>query len=242
MDQDVNPTGPERNRNAWRWWGLGIQVLMLLVVSAYAGVSYNQWRQMIAQSNALDGSLKASQQMNELMREANTRNQQLAEDALRAARESNEASQRAWMVYKGVEPTRVNLAQQPIRLIIWLGNVGNSPAVRVLTASTHLVSKLFPLPPPFNPTVPNSPNPEIKSETVVGPKGDFGTFVILQNLAPSVTDAINNGRVNLYVYGRLQYFDQFNRPRHTTWCLVYVPRPPQDTSNFAGCDIYNTID
>jgi hypothetical protein len=100
------------------------------------------------------------------------------------------------MVYKGVEPTRVTLAQQPMRLTIWLSNVGNSPAVGVLTTSTILVSRVFPLPPPYNPTVPtiSNPYPEVRSETVVGPKGDFGTYAILQNISPQLVDAINSAR------------------------------------------------
>jgi len=100
------------------WIGLCIQLLMLLVVGGYAAVSYKQWRQMILQSNSLEASLLAARQMEDLMRQANARNQQLAEDALRVTRESNEASQRAWMLFRGVEPTRVSLAQQPTRLLI----------------------------------------------------------------------------------------------------------------------------
>ena len=243
----ANDTGRRtrhQRRDRWQWWGLWIQLLVLLVVSGYVAVSYNQWRQMIQQSNSLERVFQEAKETNRINREANARNQRLAEDALQTTRESNEAGQRAWIVYKGVEPTRVNLSQQPTRLIIWLGNVGNSPAVRVMTTSTLLISKGFPLPPPYNPTVPNvpNPNPEVRSETVVGPKGDYGTYVVLQNISPQSVDAINAGRVNRYVYGRLEYIDKFNRPRHTTWCVVYVPKPPQDTSSFAGCDAYNAID
>jgi hypothetical protein len=256
MQPDVNLADPEPmlppedgrrsrdgGRDRWRRWGVCIQILVLLAVAAYAGVSYQQWRQLIVQSEYLNESLRAVQQAAGLLREANTRNQQLAEEALRAARESNETIQRAWMVFKGVEPTRISLAQQPMRLIIWLGNVGNSPAVRVSTASTLLVAKAFPVPPPYNATGPNisSPYPEVRSETVVGPKGDYGTYVILQNISPQVVDAINAGRINLYLHGRIEYFDQFKRPRNTTWCVVYLPKPSQDIS-FAACDVYNVID
>jgi hypothetical protein len=61
-----------------------------------------------------------------------------------------------------------------------------------MTTSTLLISKGFPLPPPYNPTVPNVPNtyPEVRSETVVGPKGDYGTYVVLQNISPQSVDAI----------------------------------------------------
>ncbi len=43
--------------------------------------------------------------------------------------------------------------------------------------------------------------------------------------------------MNLYVYGRVDYFDQFNVPRYTTYCLIYVPNAPKDISNvIAGTD------
>jgi len=218
----------------WQRWGVFIQVLLLLAVVAYAGLSYQQWRQLIVQSETLDQSLKAVQHVAGLVREASTRNQQLAEDALRATRESNEASQRAWLVFRGIEPTRITLAQQPTRLIIWLANVGNSPAVKVSTASTLLVAKALPQLPPYGSMGP------VRSETVVGPKGDYGTYVVLQNISASLADAINAGRTNLYLYGRIEYFDQFKRPRDTTWCVVYTPKPSQDNS-FAACDVYNVV-
>jgi hypothetical protein len=66
--------------------------------------------------------------------------------------------------------------------------------------------------------------------------------VVIENIFPPFVDAVNDGRVRLYIYGRAEYLDQFKVERHTRFCSIYIPHPPAGVSNLTACDVYNEID
>ncbi len=184
---------------------------------------------------------------------------------LTALYQSNEGSQRAWLLIRDLTPLvpqRANgvcpilPADDPsagpkppaevrpgtvycVRLTI--ENAGNSPAVMHSSKATWnavtLPEQEFFRDPPYVLATTR------RSRGLIGPK--HIQYLIVTNIGltndgklvfdDDVVAQINSGGRRLYIYGRLDYSDPFSESRHTTFCSAFVPT----TRVFDFCESYN---
>lgn len=96
-------------------------------------------------------------------------------------------------------------------------NFGKTPAFDVISWIGVGVREY-----PADSELPKPPDEEPQSKTILGPECKttlMGTF--RRKPTAFEVDAINSGKGAIYVQGRIEYKDAFNKPRFTTFCLVW---------------------
>jgi len=205
-----------------------VQVLFLVVTAIYAGVAYFQFRAMRGQLDAMIESNRMSRQNSvDAARETResldlTRRQVLlSELALGVSRESLEATQRAWIVLRGLDKP-LNLSTDRQVISFDLENVGRSPAMQVVSRNGWSVL-------PIEITLPHDPLASVKLShipyiTVIGPgQTQRGELPPIQLQQQDIV-GLQSGSKVFYAYAGVEYRDQFQISRLLRFCLFFDPK------------------
>jgi len=182
-----------------------------------------------------------------------------------AMRDSNEESQRAWLLVKALTPLvpqkddgRCPIVAtdqrppdkdlppppQPIKpevtycVMITLENTGNSSPATATSIAGWAATREQER--EFFRNPPFNPSIRRQSRSVVGSK--HSSFLIIPDIGgkdfiPEVIREIERGERRLYLYGRIDYLDTFNAARETKFCAAYVPA----SRGFDFCEAYNEV-
>jgi hypothetical protein len=156
-----------------------------------------------------------------------------AKDSLKTTQDSFRDDQRAWIGILRVVPFSLK-AGEPAKFSVIATNTGRTPAVH---SHTYLTAQQIVKGTTLEFRYPSTPG--VRSNSVVVPGGQ----VVLgpnKSTGPITKDEIDNitsGISTIYVYGRINYEDVFDRAHQTTFCYVLT-----DTSTAIDCDQYNEAD
>lgn len=201
--------------------------------------------QSIVQARAMETLAKEAKRTGDISESALKINYTQSETALKQSIDSARLDQRAWLGLGEFKVTQFEKGK-PVHINIEIINSGKTPAIDV-TQSNNIgwLSVSY-----YNPAAWKD---DIESKSFfkkwfdilkyrtaqsVPPQGRFfmsGGDTILDD---SDYDAIKSKKLILYVYGRINYNDIFNRPCYTTFCL-YMDY--QDTPRLFYCKKYNEI-
>lgn len=147
-------------------------------------------------------------------------------------RNTLEAGQRAWLLVKDVLPNDLSSNETPVQLLI--ENVGKGPAVNIRMRTMVAVgTRDLPIPPP------EEGGTSLPSVSVIGPGHTHSIVAHLSKTLPEHLADAKAGRARLYVYGRIEYLDEFKRERRTLFCILYRRETP---GRFGFCPKWNEIE
>lgn len=136
--------------------------------------------------------------------------------------------QRAW-----VGPVEVATPDKPTELYgVWLANSGKTPALKVITKVSQ---QLIPASATFTPAYHPTKEPGSASVLHPGMRIRADSVARLVDFLPQERQQVSRGSHRFYLYGRIEYWDVFERPHWTTFCLYMAT----DLKSFRVCDRYN---
>lgn len=210
----------------------------LVATFANVGVAFYQWNAVERQAKIMERQTKAMEEANAINRgslelakstaassdaatavslKLTRQNLEVTREALAFSRGASEATQRAWVVMAGTSTIDLS-PDKEISIAVELKNVGKSPAnLRNSIAGIAVgATSGFTTNPDY---APRGGEPSVAT---LGP--DQPTYVNLKAppLPKPIIEAIQSGKVRLYVYGRILYSDIFKRSRRTLFCSYYV--------------------
>jgi hypothetical protein len=154
-------------------------------------------------------------------------------DANELTRRNIEISQRAWMVISGAQDFKLT-PLTPATIKFELKNVGRTPATYVYTMSLS-TGKRAADPFVFSYVTADTEKVEITSQSVVGPDQPLTLNIKVRGASTEQVNAIREKISMLYVYGYVEYWDEFGTKRGLTWCHTYKP----ETGTWWYCPTHN---
>jgi hypothetical protein len=157
----------------------------------------------------------------------------LSKIALDATIVRDRLDQRAWVGVGKVVVPKLEVGKEA-SFGVTIVNSGKTPALK---ARAHLTTHFFDVekekqfvPVPLT-------NPPRKSETILDPGIDMriGQLNPTHKLGKEVVDGIKKKTVIVYLFGKISYWDIFNRP----YCRRFCRYLSSDLNTASGCDTYN---
>lgn len=240
-------------------WKLRLEVGTFLAVVAYATVAGYQGCKMreaadatrisadaardavqIAKNTLKSGNESFSKTLTEM--QAQSKAMRISADA---ATDSNRITlmaarneQRAWLgPEETVKPTPQELEKGGKAFLfgVKIKNVGRTPALEV---KTETALRFLPPGAKFEPIYTYTPN-EPESVTVIFPDSRGTPTAPPVDLSQQQIAALKQGKMILYLFGRVEYRDTARQVHHTTFCF-WLLQP--DLGRFGACDTYNSAD
>ena len=123
-------------------------------------------------------------------------------------------SQRAWVTVKNITLSELKEGK-PITSKFNFFNSGNSPASKVSIYS-FMKTRNTPVPEPMEPI----PDEVRESVSIIGSQSEFyGTLISKEILTTEAIQEISSGKVNIYVWGVVDYEDIFGSSHRTKFCF-----------------------
>jgi hypothetical protein len=192
-----------------------VEWLTLLAVAGYGLVAYFQLQAMIRATNASERAATA------------------AEGGLTTTRTALNVGERAYVADKGLKIVHPVAAGSQPTIVVDIFNGGRTPALNVTTAITLTVSdhelKTF----KWASDVGGS-----KSTLLPGADTLSNEIATKRALIPDEVNALDSGKVWLYLYGVIRYDDVFGQHWESKFCYFYVPKTE---SVFSNCPFGNAI-
>lgn len=222
------------------WVTAAATVFIAIATIAYVHYAKKQWIAMRGQESATQNQLTAMNNELAQMKTQSTLAQKQIEAANANAKTSLEATinqfhleQRAWVGPIEVANVRLEVGK-PADISIIVQNTGKTPALH-MHSFMRGTSVLKGAPLEFNFVNPRG----LMSDSTIEP----GAKVVLENntglpVTQSLVDAIKNGQITAYFFGRIVYQDVFGSVHHTTYCYVIL----NDLRIADTCHEYNVAD
>ena len=215
----------QANRECRERWKLGLEAATLLVIVCYTIIAGYQGCQMriatVATKKSADAATRAAA--------AAVRSNEITVQA-------NRDDQRAWVGPIGtIKPSKEALSRGGDGFVFGarLTNSGKSPAMKVKTLTNwrYLAKEAK-----FEPTYP------IATDSRPGIGFLFPGALATASTRPfdiprQNSDVLITGNMILYIFGKIDYLDSFNKPHATTWCYWLMP----DLASMTQCDTYNAV-
>ena len=219
--------------------GLLIATTLAFIAAAiYAEIAYKQWCTMNATFKEIEKQTAASK----TSAEAAVNAVQVAKDTLKTNIEMARQDQRAWIGATEIIAPKLRAAnnkpiyikeESPIQFAAWILNSGKSPALEVKHSVNFIIiptGKSFVA--DYGPI-----NKQKGSLTVLQPQMGLKIETVPSAPIPAtVVDAIKNGQVILYFFGKITYSDIFKVPHTTTFCMYLSPSLDAFASSYAYND------
>jgi hypothetical protein len=162
-------------------------------------------------------------------------------------REAKATSRRQLRAYVFLDPAkeftfaRKMSTAAAVEVEIHVKNLGATPAHEVIGfAWVHL--DVWPLPQTFQFTGPIVGEPSKKSVIPPGAATHYHTGAARPLTAEEMA-AVERGDLSIYIYGRIEYKDAFNRPHWTNFCFATTALGKEGFSTaIAKCDRHNDAD
>jgi|SRR5579862_3545632 len=218
-----------------------VGAVLLLIYTIYTAKMYHSNKQ--AAQAAADSASEAK------------KSREQSEKAFGVTVEQFQMDQRAW-----ISPHITNQLFEelkPFLIITEFNNTGKTPAIKVKTCEVAEIATLTRERKRFDLTCPEgaySPGYDIifptdhiyRTPNAAGNGGKHTIYKDGLNRKP-LMDALRHGKKILYVYGRVDYCDVFNRPHWVTFCSRFqvMPATPgglPETKNWQTCEVGNDID
>lgn len=206
-----------------------IEKLTLYALVIYASVAAVQARQMIRANQFTERAVEQSKRAADAAVSAN----QIAERNAAASLETARQEQRAWLGPKDVRLVTLEVGKR-VGAAVLITNTG-----RTIAKKSKLQIVLWFSPRPLNIAEfavskdrPSGSGP--RSVSVIFPNLEM--VLPVASLVPATAEdvsAIDAGRIHVYLFGELEYFDIFDR-KHTTLFCGFL-----DNRRFAACPEYN---
>jgi hypothetical protein len=200
-----------------------------IAASVYAAIAGFQSCEMRQATEATKEAADAAKQ-NASTAAAQT---ELANKSLQATIDNFHLEQRAW-----VGPLVINAEMvigKPLIVAAKFKNTGRTPAINVIPAGF-----LQPVTEGYAPDFTmKTTGPQTR--TVMPPDG---TIILERNgtrggvMTPAIFDALESGKLKIYIFGKIAYEDVFNCGHWTQYCFVFKP----DTKSFLECNTHNAVD
>ena len=164
--------------------------------------------------------------------------------SLQATIDNFHEDQRPWVGLMGSNHTSIELSLNlPIKSEIEIQNFGKTPAIHEASVNKLLTRPLsVPLPSMDNysivdagPTITLMPTATVSGKISSDTGSDIGNNFVLDQ---TVLDAIQQGVLQIYLYGSIWYDDAFGKSHRTDYCLLYQPK----SHGFTACDSHNYAD
>lgn len=154
--------------------------------------------------------------------------------SLDIARAEFQTAERPWVGVTHVDKPTV-IPGRPAVFTVTVENVGKTPA---FISSSLIAAVVQPATKPFHPTFRSTPPglPGGGSRPILEPGMKiFPSTTPLRPLPAPVVNLIKDGKLILYVYGRINYKDAFGGKHVTQYCIAAT----RGASGFASCPKYN---
>jgi len=249
------PWAKQRARVATtRGWSLVFQGLVAFATVVYVVVSFFLWWETRKAVDLTRRSVEATEKAVELSEDSlaeTRRSTGLAEAALVTTREhaeieqgltreglefSQEAlrrSERPWVSAEMRKPAQITAEGEPQPIAVTLRNTGGSSAFNVNGAITF---QLWPTLPASFPEL--NPSPE-SSVSVLAPNTAQDVHRLLMSLSKERVEAIEEGRLRLFVFGEHTYTDNFETKHRIRFCYY---RDSHEPYPWVFCRAYNESD
>lgn len=153
-------------------------------------------------------------------------------DAANRSAESAQAlvhlGQRAWVTVVRCDPVRGVIGQVPRVVTTYITNTGETPALDVIVRQDHRIETGL-----LN-TFPDIDDAKHVRAGVLGPGGTFPVETevlrttigqrplkkLRYDIPEAIQEALLDGTMHLYIYGKVIYRDIFGEEHTTMWCLV----------------------
>jgi hypothetical protein len=216
-------------------WKPIIEFLGFLILLAYAAVTACSWYEM-RKANRLNAISTG-----------------LAEKSLAANVKAMHLEQRAWIVPQFVGP--VEKIGSPVGYSIGFINNGKTPATSVsvdivatfLSIGQHLNLTGYNNQPHFSAKVGTEfPGPSQESPMTLDVMGTYAGETAEHTIVttPEVRKAIQDGKINMFIFGRLTFNDVFGDSHWMQFCMRFgcTLSPPEIAADAFSCAAYNSVD
>lgn len=218
----------KQSEKTYQGWSLFLQGATLVAVSIYALVAIFRWCEMRRAAKAAAG-------------------------ANRIAAQTLRENERAWAA-----PHITNQIfgkNLPLEIIVKFANTGRTPAIHVQTCVvSEIVEKTRPN---IDISCPDSikspglgiifPNDSIERMTNAVGQGGKANIDPQGLLREGLMKELRHWDKNVWVYGRIDYWDIYQRPHWATFCSTMIIMPPApgglpETKNWMACQNGNAVD
>lgn len=236
---------PEKNKsNIRKNIEVGCAVALVFITSFYTYYARKQARSSETAANAAADAVKvAGNTLGETQR-SNARQERLADEnrasseadsekAIKATQDAMRLDQRAWVGMQSIQIAKE--LNKPIVIRVNVANTGKTPAFKYRGQITAEVV------PKGQRSIPKYSRTETYNPIDVLIPGEPSGLTLGSKSPPldqTAINAIDQGMLEVYVYGRLCYEDAFKQPHWTRFCSRYRP----EYGDFEGCDSYNETD